>query len=110
ADVRMGRDHGRHALLETAGLEFYERHLVTRRMVMLSLGFPLAGRAIEVAARPLSLLLAGLRQPAAADRLLAGVFNLAYWRGIADELGAARKAREVIRGQAAAAASQSGGR
>jgi GT2 family glycosyltransferase len=103
ADVRMGRDRRRNPLLETAGLEFYERHPITRRLVMLSLTVPATGRAVGVAAQPLSLLLARLGLAATADRLLAGVFNLAYWRGVADELGASRKAREVILGQAAAA-------
>jgi GT2 family glycosyltransferase len=100
ADVRMGRDHNRRSVLKSAGEEFHYRHPLTRRLVMLALAVPPAGRVIEVAARPLSVLLALLHLAAAADRLLALVFNLAYWRGIADELGGRDQARNLIHQEA----------
>jgi GT2 family glycosyltransferase len=105
ADVRMGREQSGHAPVEIAGCEFHERHPITRRAVMLSLAVPASGRMIERAARPLSVLLAAGGLASAADRILGGVFNLAYWRGVADELGGRNRAREVIlrRGLGAAA-------
>ena len=104
ADVRMGRDQGRDGLLENAGVEFHYRHPITRHLVMLSLAVPASGRAVEVAARPLAVQLTLLGLGTAADRVLAGAFNLAYWRGVTDELGGRDRARELILGQAAAAA------
>jgi hypothetical protein len=71
--------------------------------VMLSLAAPASGRLIEVSARPLSVLLAAGGLAPLADRLLAGVFNLAYWRGVAAELGGRGRAREVILRQGAGA-------
>ena len=98
ADVRMGPEKGGQAPVEIAGREFHERHPLTRRLVMLSLAAPAGGRVIEVAARPLSVLLAAVGLTAVADRLLAGAFNLAYWRGLADEIGGAGRARQLIAG------------
>jgi len=100
----MGRDQGRVGVLEDAGVEFHYRHPITRRLVMLSLALPGSGRAIEVAGRPLSVVLTLLGLRGVADRVLAGVFNLAYWRGVADELGGRDRARGLILAQAAAAA------
>jgi GT2 family glycosyltransferase len=96
ADVRMGPDRSGEAPVEIAGREFHYRHPVTRRLVKLSLAVPASGRVIEVAARPLSVLLAAAGLVTVADRILGGVFNLAYWRGLTDELGCRRRAREVI--------------
>jgi GT2 family glycosyltransferase len=103
ADVRMGGDEGRRGVLETAATEFQWRNPITRCLVRLSLRFPAAGRAVELAARPLSLLLSRLGLGALADRILAGAFNLAYWRGIADQLGGRDRARDMILTQAGGA-------
>jgi GT2 family glycosyltransferase len=96
ADVRMARDKQRPGVLETAGREFQTRHPVTRALVRLSLRLPATERLMAAAAHPLSLGLTGLGLDAAADRLLASAFNLAYWRGVSDELGGSAGAREVI--------------
>lgn len=104
ADVLMARGLGRRGVLESACREFHWRHPLTRAMVSLALAVPPAGRFAELLAWPLSLVASAVGAEGAAEQVLGGAFNLAYWRGMAEGLGGAAHVRAQLRTHADEAA------
>ncbi len=86
-DVIFWRDLGREWLLPTVRAEFDDRHRLTRAFTRVGLSMPV----LERVATRLAPRWAGLVDRVGLDgsgrRLLSGVYNLAYYRGVADELG-----------------------
>ena len=91
-DVIFGRDQGQGWLLDAIGAEFHQRHALVRRLTRVS---PAATAA--AAARLLVRCRSPHEAPGASvcDRVaspaLSAVYNLAYYRGMADELGVHRE-------------------
>ena len=95
-DVLMARERGRAPLLAAIGREFHTRRAGTRRLARLCLGRPLPHR---LALAGLALLIrAGNRL--GQDRLsmaaCSGVWNLAYWQGLAEALGGADRFWQLV--------------
>lgn len=95
-DVVFSRDHGRPELLQIVRDELPQRHALVRAVVR-----AVAGRR-RLAAAAQALLDAGARASAAArlDRptsvFLSASYNVAYYHGVADELGGAEAFRRAI--------------
>jgi GT2 family glycosyltransferase len=97
-DVVFGRDRGRTWLLEAIGREFHDRHLLVRGLTRTCLPRPRLDAITSVllsrSARGAARLNAGrLERP-----LLSAVYNLTYYRGMADELGSAERLVELFDG------------
>lgn len=105
ADVRMGRQLRRRDVIESAAREFHWRHPLTRGAVRFTLTLPPLGPLVEMLGEPVSLACCRLGAPRLADKALAAVFNIAYWRGVADELGSGSAALRLIELQAVPALS-----
>jgi glycosyltransferase involved in cell wall biosynthesis/GT2 family glycosyltransferase len=90
-DVIFGRDLGQPWLLASIGAEFHDRHLLVRALVRVSATRPGLGRAIvgvlTVAARVAGILHLG----PITTQALSALYNLAYYRGMAEELGGGRR-------------------
>jgi GT2 family glycosyltransferase len=95
-DVVFGRDHGRRWLLEAIGREFHGRHALIRSVTRTCLPRPRLLRAVS------SVLSVTARASghAHADRIarpmFSAVYNLAYYRGMADELGSATQLLQLF--------------
>jgi GT2 family glycosyltransferase len=102
-DVVFGRDHGRAWLLDAIGREFHDRHVLVRGLTRACLPHPrvdaITSAALARSARTVGRL--GVGRP-----LLSAVYNLAYYRGMADELGRADLLFQLFDGTAAAAVVQ----
>jgi glycosyltransferase involved in cell wall biosynthesis/GT2 family glycosyltransferase len=90
-DVVFGRDLGQRWLLESIAREFHERHGLVRRLVRWCAPRPRVAAVV-------SLLLQGVARAAGLLRLgpvtrqaLSALYNLAYYRGMASELGSASR-------------------
>jgi GT2 family glycosyltransferase len=102
-DVVFGRDHGRTWLLEAIGREFHDRHPFVRGLTRTCLPRPrldsITSAALARSARSAGRL--GVGRP-----LLSAVYNLAYYRGMADELGSAERLFRLFDGADTAAVLQ----
>jgi glycosyltransferase involved in cell wall biosynthesis/GT2 family glycosyltransferase len=90
-DVIFGRDLDQQWLLESIASEFHERHALVRRLVRWCAPRPRLGRVVEgllqIVAR-----LAALPRVGPVSRLaLSGLYNMAYYQGMAEELGSGRR-------------------
>jgi GT2 family glycosyltransferase len=86
-DVIFGRDLGREWLLEAVGREFRTRHPLVQALTYLSLRFPTLGRRL-LAGADWSARTASTRGPGRLSEVaLSVLYNLEYYRGMADELG-----------------------
>lgn len=86
-DVVLGRSKGRPDMLDAVAREFHERHPWTQSSVRLTQWSPLLQRVLARALGELSrgaLVVAGEES---AVRLCSAAFALAYWRGVAAQLG-----------------------
>lgn len=90
-DVIFGRDLGQPWLLASIASEFHDRHVLVRVLVRASADRPRLGRVVmgllTVAARVAGLLHLG----PITRQALSALYNLAYYRGMADELGSGRR-------------------
>ena len=85
-DVRLGKAE------ERAAGEFRNRHPMTRALVLWGLDHPeLAEKVPEIARRLVRIAHAGRLRPLS-SQICGAVFNLAYWLGVADQLGSAKAA------------------
>lgn len=95
-DVIFARDHGRPELLAFVRDEFPQRNVLIRGMVRAAVRRRRLGPALQsllnTQARAAARL--GLARPASA--LLSAAYNMAYYRGIADELGGSEPFRQTI--------------
>jgi hypothetical protein len=88
-DVIFGRDLGHAWLLQSIGREFHLRHAFVRALTRLSLRDPRLGRAMTSAAAATARLAMRTGPKRAAHVTLSALYNLEYYRGMADELGGA---------------------
>jgi GT2 family glycosyltransferase len=86
-DVIFGRDLGHSWLLESIGTEFHSRHAFIRALTRLSLRHELLGRAVNGTASLAARMACKVGPEPAADVVLSALYNLEYYRGMADELG-----------------------
>jgi GT2 family glycosyltransferase len=86
-DVIFGRDLGQPWLLDSIGREFHGRHLLVRALTRLSLHNPQLGRAVTSAASLTALAACRYGPERAAGVALSALYNLEYYRGMADEFG-----------------------
>jgi GT2 family glycosyltransferase len=94
-DVVFGRDHGRGWLLEAIGREFRERHVLVRGVTRVCLPRPRLGAITSAVLARAGRLLGRL---GAGRPFLSAVYNLTYYRGMADELGSADHLFELFVG------------
>lgn len=86
-DVIFGRDLGQAWLLDSIGREFHHRHRLLQTITRLSLRSPWIGRAMTASAS-LAARIASRTGPERLTNLtLSALYNLEYYRGMADELG-----------------------
>ncbi len=94
-DVLFARDHGQEWLLPTLVAEFQHRNVITRRLVLASLGHRRLGAS---AAKTLRWLGVATRRAARISRAcLSGLYALAYYLGAADEFGDVKVFRSALR-------------
>jgi glycosyltransferase involved in cell wall biosynthesis len=87
ADVYMGREQGRGALLRSIGREFHRRRQSTRRLAQLCLGRPILYQLIISILGGVARVADRLDLYAPSAAACSGVWNLAYWQGLAEALG-----------------------
>lgn len=96
-DVIFGRDLGRDWLLKAVGREFRTRHPLVQVLTLVSLRFPKLGRRLLTAAA-WSARKASARGPGRlSDVTLSVLYNLEYYRGMADELGGRKELLSLFR-------------
>lgn len=86
-DVIFGRDLGHDWLLPSIGREFHERHALVRALTRMSLRRPRVGRALTGAATLAARAASATGPERAADATLSVLYNLEYYRGMAEEMG-----------------------
>jgi GT2 family glycosyltransferase len=94
-DVVFARDHGRPELLSIVRDEFPQRNGLIRGMVRLVAGRRVSP-AIQAVVNAQARLAARLGLTRSASALLSAAYNLAYYRGVADELGGSGAFRKAI--------------
>ncbi len=90
-DVVFGRDHGRGWLLEAIGREFHGRHALVRGVTRACLPRPLLGRAVSTVLSATARASGWAHADKIARPMFSAVYNLAYYQGMADELGSAKQ-------------------
>lgn len=95
-DVVLGLRRGRPDMLEAIASEFWERSLATRLLVRGGLRVPGAERVLAPPAVVAAWLALRLGRRRLSHGLCSALFNLAYWRGVSDELGGPATARLLI--------------
>jgi GT2 family glycosyltransferase len=95
-DVAFARDHGRLDVLPAVGHDFRHRHPVVRwaaRACVAKRWFrPVFERTMKSTARAAE----AVRMPALSQLAFSGVFNCAYYTGVADELGGPAPFRRAV--------------
>ena len=88
-DVVFARDRGQAWLLDAISTEFHQRHALIRRFARVCLPRPWLGRPASEAVSLLARGTGHLGLDRVSRPALSAVYNLAYYRGMADELGSA---------------------
>jgi GT2 family glycosyltransferase len=86
-DVIFARDLGQAWLLESIGREFHQRHALVRSLTRISLRHPRVGWAIAGGITATVRATNRLGSDRATSVALSAIYNLEYYRGMADELG-----------------------
>jgi len=86
-DVVFARDGGRKGILQNVANEFHERHLIVRRLTRLCSTRPRVATVVRRGLRGLAKLGEFVHSETITRHALSGIYNEAYYRGIADELG-----------------------
>jgi hypothetical protein len=94
--VIVARERGQDWLLHVIPAEFRHHHLLVRAVVRATLRWPRTRQPATVALRGAARGASALRLGAVAHRALSGVYNLAYYHGVADELGSERQLLALI--------------
>ena len=90
-DVIFGRDQGQAWLLESIAHEFHGRHRLVRSLTRMSLRHPRVGRIVAGGAAFTARAASKTGPESVADAALSALYNLEYYRGMADELGDTRE-------------------
>jgi GT2 family glycosyltransferase len=99
--IGAGYQYGRNDILfgkgeERAAGQFRYRHPLTRAMVRWAVRHRRAADRLPALAKPAIQALDGLRLTALVDRACGGVFNLAYWLGVSDEVGSPAAVLDLV--------------
>lgn len=86
-DVIFGRDQGQPWLLDSLAYEFHDRHRLVQTLTRISLRHPRVGAAITSTAAVTARAACKSGPERAATAALSALYNLEYYRGMADELG-----------------------
>ncbi len=107
-DVALGRMRGEGNLPSWVSKEFRSRHPHTQRLVRWGLRHRGGVKVLFPLAKSLAVLAQGVQRPRLAHNVCSGIFNLAYWCGVSDQLGAAGDV-EVLLGSKALTDNQPAG-
>jgi glycosyltransferase involved in cell wall biosynthesis/GT2 family glycosyltransferase len=102
-DVIFGRDLGQRWLLDSIGREFHGRHRLVRGLARVCVPRPWLRRAAIGALRATARVASALRLGPVARQSLSALYNLAYYGGMADELGSGTRLLKLFDGDTAAA-------
>ncbi len=86
-DAMLWRDSGQAWLIPTIRAEYYERNPFTRIYTRLGLGVPVVGDLVSRLGPRVAKAVAGFVPGRIGQQSLSAVYNLAYYRGVVDELG-----------------------
>ena len=86
-DVRFGRDHGQPWLLDAVYREFHGRNRVVKALVRTSLRYPRLGTPLVSALAATARATSRTGPEPLTNAALSALYNLEYYRGMADELG-----------------------
>jgi hypothetical protein len=86
-DVIFGRDLGQGWLLDSIGREFHDRHRLVQALTRASVRYSTPGRLATVALTMVARLVSSTGPKGASNVALSALYNLEYYRGMADELG-----------------------
>ena len=86
-DVIFARDRGQRWLLGAISREFQDRNVMVRRLTRICVPRPRLGAVVTSALSGVARAASWARVGLVADPALSGVYNLAYYRGMAAELG-----------------------
>lgn len=89
-DVIFARDHGRAWLLDAVSSEFHGRHRFVQALTTMSLRQPRFGRIVTAAMTSVARAAGRGGLSRATGAALSAVYNLEYYRGMAEELGGPR--------------------
>jgi GT2 family glycosyltransferase len=95
-DVVFARDHGRGWLLEAIGSEFHGRHALVRGLTRACLPRPRLGRSVSTILSATARACGWARADALTRPMFSAVYNLAYYRGMGDELGSGRRLLQLF--------------
>jgi GT2 family glycosyltransferase len=97
-DVVFGRDHGRAWLLEAIGREFHDRHLLVRGLTRSCLPHAHLDASASAVLAWSTRAVGRVGALRLGRPLFSAVYNLAYYRGMADELGGADRLFQLFEG------------
>jgi GT2 family glycosyltransferase len=95
-EVVFGRAQGQDPAFIRVRAEFRRRNPIVRWMARTCISVPASQRLLDAPLRHLALGRPGRRWPMLSRFAFSGLYNLAYYRGLADELGGAGEFRRVI--------------
>jgi hypothetical protein len=98
-DVVFGRDLGHENVLRVTAEEYGSRHALVRALIRLCVPRPRLSSLVDGFVGAVVQSRLGVRAPRLARLLLSGDYNLAYYRGVADELGGPGRLRELVAGR-----------
>jgi GT2 family glycosyltransferase len=90
-DVVFARDRGRAKLLDRIGREYRHRNPATRAITRLCVPRPEWAARVSTSLRHVAGLGETAKLEVVSRQAMSGIYNLAYYRGVADELGAPRE-------------------
>ena len=95
-DVIFGRDHERPWMFDLIKEQFDSRHPVVRALTRIAVPRPRVHRVVDRMLRVAAVVGRRIRFDAVARFSLSAIYNLAYYEGIADELGGREQLRELL--------------
>jgi GT2 family glycosyltransferase len=95
-DVIFGRDRGQGWMLPLIKKQFDSRHPVLRALTRITIPQPLLHRLVDRMLRVAAAVGRRIRVDAVARFSLSAIYNLAYYEGVADELGGREQLRELL--------------
>lgn len=97
-DVVFGRDRGKPEVLSRVAEEYRRRHLLTRLFTRTCATRPRVGSASTAVLRRLAAGCSAIHLTGIASKILSGIYNMTYYRGVADELGGADQLIRLLEG------------
>lgn len=89
-DVTFGTERGQGWLLDSIGREFHARHRLVRAVTTVCVPRPRAAAAVTAVLSVIARAIGRVDSGAMSAATLSAVYNLVYYRGMADELGSGR--------------------